>query len=114
MAAGHKQKKKKSISGRMEGAFRAWKKRPPGVARARRRPLFVFVQGDQARRSAIVAMLDLAIFSWPVARSDQARRSMIIAIPWPPPTHMVSRPKVLSALCSPFSSVVMIRAPVMP
>ena len=74
----------------MEGALWTEKKRPSSMARARRRPRFVFVQGDQARRSTIMAM------------------------PWPPPTHMVSRPKVLSALCNPFSSVVMIRAPVMP
>lgn len=25
-----------------------------------------------------------------------ARRSITIAMPWPPPTHMVSRPNVLS------------------
>ena len=32
----------------------------------------------------------------PVGR--QLRRSTIIAIPWPPPTHMVSRPMVASAV----------------
>src|SRR6478736_3421103 len=39
---------------------------------------------------------------------------MIIAIPWPPPTHMVSRPNVLSWVCRLFSSVAVMRAPVMP
>ena len=35
-------------------------------------------------------------------------------MPWPPPTHIVSRPNSLSRLCSPLSSVVVIRAPVEP
>ena len=39
---------------------------------------------------------------------------MIMAMPWPPPTHIVSRPKVLSASWRPLISVVMMRAPVMP
>ena len=44
----------------------------------------------------------------------QLRRSMIIAMPWPPPTHIVSRPYCLSASWRPWISVVMMRAPVMP
>jgi hypothetical protein len=47
-------------------------------------------------------------------RSHQLSRSTIIAIPWPPATHIVSRPIVASSVSSPLSSVVMIRAPVMP
>jgi hypothetical protein len=39
---------------------------------------------------------------------------MIMAMPWPPPTHMVSRPKVLSSFLRPLISVFMMRAPVMP
>ena len=35
-------------------------------------------------------------------------------MPWPPPTHMVSRPNCLSCHCNELSSVVVIRAPVMP
>ena len=47
-------------------------------------------------------------------RSRQLRRSKTIAMPWPPPTHMVSRPIVLSWNWRLFSSVVAILAPVMP
>ena len=39
---------------------------------------------------------------------------MIMAMPWPPPTHMVSRPICLSCQRSELMSVVVIRAPVMP
>ena len=35
-------------------------------------------------------------------------------MPWPPPTHIVSRPNCLSWNCSELISVVVIRAPVMP
>src|SRR5262249_13711408 len=35
-------------------------------------------------------------------------------MPWPPPTHIVSRPNVLSWNCRLFSRVLAIRAPVMP
>jgi hypothetical protein len=41
----------------------------------------------------------------------QLRRWRTKAMPWPPPTHMVSRPNSLSRLCRPLSSVVVIRAP---
>src|SRR5439155_27368825 len=44
----------------------------------------------------------------------QLSRSTIMAMPWPPPTHMVSRPTPRPVVSRPFSSVVMIRAPVMP
>src|SRR6266516_2352756 len=44
----------------------------------------------------------------------QDSRSTIIAIPWPPPTHIVSRPNVLSWNCRLFRSVLMILAPAMP
>src|SRR6185437_4501111 len=44
----------------------------------------------------------------------QDSRSKIIAMPWPPPTHMVSRPKVLSWNCRLFRIVEVIRAPVIP
>ena len=44
----------------------------------------------------------------------QLRRSTIIAMPWPPPTHIVSRPIVPSSVSRSFRSVHMIRAPVMP
>ena len=37
-----------------------------------------------------------------------------MAIPWPPPTHIVSRPNVLSFSRSPLSSVQRMRAPVIP
>src|SRR5271157_1278432 len=37
-----------------------------------------------------------------------------MAMPWPPPTHMVSRPTVLSLATRPLSRVAVIRAPVMP
>ena len=37
-----------------------------------------------------------------------------MAMPWPPPTHIDSRPKVLPVSSSAFSSVVMMRAPVWP
>ena len=47
-------------------------------------------------------------------RGSQLRRSTIMAMPWPPPTHIDSRPNVLSASWSPWISVVMMRAPVMP
>ena len=46
--------------------------------------------------------------------TGQLRRSTIMAMPWPPPTHMLSMPKVLSSNCRPLMRVVMIRAPVMP
>ena len=49
-----------------------------------------------------------------VGEGSQLRRSTIMAMPWPPPTHIVSRPNVLSASCRPWISVVMMRAPVMP
>ncbi len=42
------------------------------------------------------------------------RRSTSIAIPWPPPTHIVSSPIVPSRVSRSFSSVHMIRAPVIP
>ena len=35
-------------------------------------------------------------------------------MPWPPPTHMVSSPNSASCSSIAFSSVVMIRAPVIP
>ena len=35
-------------------------------------------------------------------------------MPWPPPTHMVSRPNCLSWVCRELISVPVIRAPVMP
>ena len=41
-------------------------------------------------------------------------RSTTMAMPCPPPTHMVSSPNCLSFVRSAFSSVVVIRAPVMP
>ena len=37
-----------------------------------------------------------------------------MAMPWPPPTHIVSRPMVFPASSRPLSSVVMMRAPVWP
>ena len=46
--------------------------------------------------------------------TPQLRRSTIIAIPWPPPTHIVSSPMVASAVCRSLRSVQRIRAPVMP
>src|ERR1700694_439543 len=39
---------------------------------------------------------------------------MIIAIPWPPPTHIVSNPMVLLSVARPFKSVHRMRAPVIP
>src|SRR5204862_6251086 len=48
------------------------------------------------------------------ARDRQLRRSTIIAIPCPPPTHIVSSPICLSSVSRSFRSVFMIRAPVMP
>ena len=39
---------------------------------------------------------------------------MIMAMPWPPPTHMVSSPIVWSRVRRSFSSVARIRTPVMP
>ena len=50
----------------------------------------------------------------PAAAPGYPSRSTIIAWPCPPATHMVSRPTVLSSVSRPLSSVVMIRAPVMP
>src|SRR5262249_14790584 len=47
-------------------------------------------------------------------RLSHYTRSTIIAMPWPPPTHIVSRPIVLSPAWRSFRSVAMIRAPVMP
>ena len=44
----------------------------------------------------------------------QASLSMIMAIPWPPPTHMVSRPTLRSRARSPLSRVVVMRDPVIP
>ena len=44
----------------------------------------------------------------------QERRSMIMAMPWPPPTHIDSIPNVLSSVCRLWINVVMMRAPVMP
>ena len=44
----------------------------------------------------------------------QERRSTIMAMPWPPPTHIDSSPMVLSVSSSALSSVVMMRAPVWP
>src|SRR5690606_29761479 len=43
-----------------------------------------------------------------------ASRSSTIAMPWPPPTHIVSSPYRLSWNCSEWISVVVIRAPVIP
>ena len=48
------------------------------------------------------------------ARRSQLSRSTSMAMPWPPPTHIVSRPIVRSSVSRSFSSVAMIRAPVMP
>ena len=45
---------------------------------------------------------------------DQDRRSRISAMPWPPPTHMVIRPVVLSCQSRLLSMVFCRRAPVMP
>ena len=39
---------------------------------------------------------------------------MIIAMPWPPPTHMVASPSVSSRWARPLIRVQVIRAPVMP
>ena len=47
-------------------------------------------------------------------RPAQLRRSTTMAMPWPPPTHIVSRPYVPPVVCRPWISVVMMRAPVMP
>jgi hypothetical protein len=47
-------------------------------------------------------------------RAAAYTRSTSMAIPWPPPTHIVSRPIVPSSVSRSFSSVHMIRAPVMP
>ena len=44
----------------------------------------------------------------------QFRRSTIMAMPWPPPTHIDSRPMVLSASSRPLSRVHMMRDPVIP
>src|SRR6266705_289768 len=44
----------------------------------------------------------------------QMSRSITMAMPWPPPTHIVSSPKCSSWNCSESISVVVIRAPVMP
>ena len=49
-----------------------------------------------------------------VACSAQLRRWTTIAMPCPPPTHIVSRPSSLSRDWRPLSSVVVIRAPVEP
>lgn len=49
----------------------------------------------------------------PTKRSYDSR-STTIAIPCPPPTHMVSTPNVLSCVCRLLSSVAVMRAPVMP
>src|SRR5665213_789406 len=43
----------------------------------------------------------------------QSSRSMIMAMPWPPPTHIDSRPKRAPASSSEFNSVSMLRAPVL-
>ena len=51
---------------------------------------------------------------WPDGARGQRSRSTTIAMPWPPPTHIDSRPKVLSVSSSALSSVVMMRAPVWP
>src|SRR3954451_9335649 len=61
----------------------------------------------RGRRAADVAHAD-------EQQARQFNRSTIIAIPIPPATHMVSSPYVSSRASSPFSSVVMIRAPVIP
>ena len=58
----------------------------------------------------------------PTRRRDRERavgsaldsRSTIMAMPWPPPTHIVSRPIVLSCHSSELISVPVMRAPVMP
>ena len=44
----------------------------------------------------------------------QCSRSTIMAMPWPPPTHIVSRPKVLSSVRRSLSRVQRMRAPVIP
>src|SRR5437773_272057 len=58
-----------------------------------------------------------AVFGTQVGELDgdrQRRRSTIIAMPWPPPTHIVSSPISLSSDSRSLSNVFMIRAPVMP
>ena len=55
-----------------------------------------------------------SVIGCPVFQRAYDSRSRIIAMPWPPPTHMVSRPNCLSCHCSELISVVVIRAPVMP
>ena len=60
---------------------------------------------DQEQRKALAVLLDVEV--------DQTR-STIIAMPCPPPTHIVSRPIVPSSASRSLSSVHMIRAPVMP
>src|SRR5699024_4792270 len=49
-----------------------------------------------------------------VAGGHQFILSMIRAMPWPPPTHSVARPKRPSRSRRPFRSVVVMRAPVEP
>ena len=48
------------------------------------------------------------------ADASQLRRSRMTAIPWPPPTHIVSSPSATSCSRMALSRVVMIRAPVEP
>jgi alkanesulfonate monooxygenase SsuD/methylene tetrahydromethanopterin reductase-like flavin-dependent oxidoreductase (luciferase family) len=67
-----------------------------------------------ARLAALADAIPRIKGGWRASRRPRPSRSTTMAMPWPPPTHIDSRPKVLSASCRPLSSVVMMRAPVMP
>lgn len=50
----------------------------------------------------------------PPQRRAQLRRSSTIAMPWPPPTHIVINPVCLSWVCNELIKVFCRRAPVIP
>ena len=91
------------------------RRRAPGGADLRGLRPHGAVRGDRGRHGCL-AVLALVLHS-SANRADalpgagQRSRSMSMAIPWPPPTHIDSRPIDLSSLCSPLMSVAMMRAP---
>lgn len=68
---------------------------------------------DSGRGAQTNSEAGCSLFAAPPA-VDQLSRSMINAIPWPPPTHIVIRPVVLSCQSRELSIVFCNRAPVMP
>ena len=104
MVQAHSRLRRSGISSSYERASRSSEKQPDLHDR-------VFTDGSDTPASRASSEQSI---THGACRRAQPRRSRMIAMPCPPPTHMVSSPIVVSVVCRPLSRVVMIRAPVMP